>query len=191
AGVDDVGPDHWTRGTDVLDALRIRTSGAAGRDLGVDLSNSRCTLRLPRRDVEEPVGHRFGWYWYDWCQVMDVDPLRVIDACVSVVDAGPELFGALPAHLAIEVWAAGYLLGHDAAGTVTGAAAGTFAGAAPPRNGQQWRDRALEGWVTQGIAQADERKLTDAAGPALAALVGRGLARGWSDRSTTDRVGRG
>jgi hypothetical protein len=166
AGAARVPRDHWTRRPDGLTGLEARTGAT---DPGVDLRNSRCLLRLPRSGVHEPVGHLFGWYWYDWCHAVGVDPDQILCTQESLVDRA----------VATEVWAAGYLLGHDAAGMAEGA---THLGG----DDRRWLDTALRHWLDQGLTQVDRAGWDRATRDHHAR---RAVARGWSDRMGSARRG--
>ncbi|MGI5208555.1 hypothetical protein ACQEU6_44175 [Spirillospora sp. CA-108201] len=132
---------HWTG----------RTAADPG-PYTVELLESRCGLRMVDRD---PVEHKFAWHWYDACGLAGVDPRAVLDA------AGPHI-GGLPDALvpvAAEVWAAGHLLGADAAGHPP----------VPPGGGPFTR-HAIGSWVDSGLAEPDRALLGGTGRDVLVAL---------------------
>ncbi|WP_433331258.1 hypothetical protein [Spirillospora sp. CA-294931] len=118
----------------------------------VELLESRCGLRIVHG---EPVEHQFGWYWHDACALARVAPETILSA------ADPHL-AALPAHLVrpgTEIWAAGFLLGADAA------RAGD-----PPPGGGPLTHAAIATWVDSGLSAADHTAAGDSGRAALTAL---------------------
>lgn len=107
----------------------------------VALHDSVCSVRLVHGD---PVEHQFGWYWYDACPVVGVDPERVLDAAERHLSGRSRR--ALP--VLTEVWAACYLLGMDVARTAPSPAApGPLTAAA------------VGSWLDQGLTPRDHRDL--------------------------------
>ncbi|WP_141690023.1 hypothetical protein [Streptomyces sp. Ncost-T6T-1] len=107
----------------------------------VHLVNSRCLVFPDRPGAPEPVGHDFGWYWYDWCRVLGVNPDAVLDGLGAHL---PGLTTNVPDYLTAEVWAAGFLLGLDLA---TPSAA--VDDAKHPRH--PWALKALTSWIDAGV----------------------------------------
>ncbi|MEZ0071319.1 hypothetical protein [Planotetraspora sp. GP83] len=110
---------HWTSAAELEHALTERAALRGPRAFTVELTGSRCLLRLLSPDRGEPVEHTFGWYWHDWCHLVGADPDRIADA----FDRHRRTAGDPPAGEmwpAVEVWAAGYLLGADAAAVARG-----------------------------------------------------------------------
>ncbi|MER5862428.1 hypothetical protein [Kitasatospora sp. NPDC002040] len=131
-----------------------RTAG--GLPYAVELVRSRCLLRLMRE--QEPVGHPFAWAWADWSPLIGADPAALLrDFERAAHPAG------LPVGTLREVWAASWLLGHDAA-PVAGAPAACAA--------------ALRSWVLSGLAEEDARGLTLATVEAVTGLALQALEAG-------------
>jgi hypothetical protein len=85
----------------------------------VEFAERRCAIRFVRPAWPEPVDHPYGWHWFDWCQLVGVDPRAVtttFHAWRVSADGAPDGV-APPDSLLLEAWAAGYLLGASAAGT--------------------------------------------------------------------------
>ncbi|MFJ9518893.1 hypothetical protein ACIRPK_11580 [Kitasatospora sp. NPDC101801] len=131
-----------------------RTTG--GLHYAVELVRSRCLIRLMRD--QEPAGHPFAWSWADWAPLLGADPAALIRDFERT--AGP---AGLPVGTLREVWAAGWLLGRDAA---------------PPAGRPVDRAAALRTWVLSGLAERDARRLTPAVVEAVTGLALRALAAG-------------
>ncbi len=110
--------EHW-RGSPLGEQrLAALCQDEPPRGYTVELRDSRCRIRFLRPGTGEPVEHHYGWYWRDWCALVGVDTGRLLDECASYLAtrlAVPVAAGELDAGLLAEVWAAGYLLGADAA----------------------------------------------------------------------------
>ncbi|MFI6183790.1 hypothetical protein ACIA8R_50235 [Nonomuraea sp. NPDC051191] len=103
----------------------------------VDVYDSRCLIRFTRPGTGEPVDHLYGWYWRDWCRLLDVEAEHVVESWRA--HAGDR------DRVSLEFWAAGYLLGADVS---------RF----PSKDG---RDRpalraAVASWVESGVSPQDE-----------------------------------
>ncbi|MFH9665805.1 hypothetical protein ACH4LQ_11100 [Streptomyces globisporus] len=107
----------------------------------VHLVDSRCLVFPDRPGAPEPVGHDFGWYWYDWCRVLGVNPDTVLD---GLSDHLPALATNVPDYLTAELWAAGFLLGLD---LETSSAA--VDDARHPLH--PWVLKALASWIDAGV----------------------------------------
>lgn len=144
-----------------------RGLGGAG-DVAIELRDSRCVIRFLRSGTGEPVLHPFGWYWHDWCGLIGVDPEQIAAAWEGFAagwlarDRAAEAWP--PPPLALEVWAAAYLLGVDA-GPPGGDGEDELAAAV--------RRQMMTMWVDSGLSPADRAALPAAA---RAALVECGLA---------------
>lgn len=175
--------DRWS--TPGVDAFPARRSQARS-PVAVELRDSRCTVRVLRPHVGEPLEHPFGWDWADWSWWLGADPQVVASAVADL----PVPSGAahLPGRLRTEVGAAAFLLGFDASHTAwpggAPSAVGPAPGAALP--GHAERDAAIRTWVLSGLARPDERTVlglperveasaSDQGGSVLEALVGFGL----------------
>ncbi|WP_051738425.1 hypothetical protein [Kitasatospora setae] len=135
------GPAHWRR----PDPPRRHRPGTA-RAYAVELVRSRCVIRIARPG--EPVGHPYTWPWADWAQLVGADPGELRAALDGTVPPA-----GVPADTAREVWAAGWLLGFDAA-PLTGSPGPTRA--------------ALRSWLCAGLDEPDLRSLDE---PLLDALT--------------------
>ncbi|WP_214618553.1 hypothetical protein [Actinomadura sp. NEAU-AAG7] len=128
----------------------------------LELHDSRCLIRFARPAAGEPVDSLFGWYWHDWCELLGASPEAVLagwaehmeggDAYASMGVADAMVF---PVEAALEVWAAGYLLGVDVSADPD---------AAVPEVSPVFR-RSVETWLDAGLAEPDRERL-DAAGRA-------------------------
>jgi hypothetical protein len=79
----------------------------------LEFFDSRCVIRFIRPGTAEPVDHLFGWHWHDWCPLLGVSAGHVLSTWQEFVGGRS---GAFPVAASAELWAAGYLLGRDAAG---------------------------------------------------------------------------
>ncbi|MFD7736061.1 hypothetical protein ACFV6F_37455 [Kitasatospora phosalacinea] len=144
-------PDgHWTSapGTGLDTAGRT----AADRpDHAVELTDSTCRIRLLRPLGVEPVEHPFGWPWYDWCTLLGVDRGRVVATWRAAGRREPR------PELALELWAACYLLGVDVRTDPAGRPTPYLAGA-------------LDSWIASGLSAADRTNLSAADREALRSL---------------------
>lgn len=123
-------PVDWSASEDLLAALVERVDAG----VAVELHNSECRIRFARPGSGETMSHAFGWYWADWCPLLGVDPDQVLSG--MPVHAEP--------RLAAEVWAAGWLLGFDAARV----------GSAARRDDTVLR-AALASWIDSGLCDTD------------------------------------
>ncbi|MFE6235992.1 hypothetical protein [Cellulosimicrobium sp. NPDC057862] len=141
---DAVDPDAWDRPG--LDREPSRSPSTL-RPVAVTLERSRCTLRVLRPGVGEPLEHPFGWGWDAWSWWLGVDPATVArDVSVLVAGASPEL-GRVSRDALGELGAACWLLGHDVARTAWPPPAGPDAPA--------HRAAAVRTWVLSGLLPAD------------------------------------
>ncbi|MFC5186343.1 hypothetical protein [Actinomadura harenae] len=148
-------PEHWRVDERTLGELADR---AGFRDPGahvVEFVRSRCQLKFIRPGSGEPVEHYYGWHWRDWCHLAGFDGARVL-AGLDTARAP----AVLPPETSAELWAAGYLLGADAA-TIPPGAAGA-------------RDdlvrAAVGSWIDSGLCPSDRSRLGPGAREALADL---------------------
>ncbi|MCC2333039.1 hypothetical protein [Cellulomonas wangsupingiae] len=151
------------------------------RTCAVELRESRCVLRFLRAGTDEPLEHAFGWDWYEWAPLVDVDVDVVLDrwerAAGEVVLRGVPLTGSPDERVlrvSVEVWAACYLLGRDVA---TEARTRTL-----DPLGDAVRLGAVRAWIEAGLALADLTELGRDERVALDELGARGLAAGLGER---------
>ncbi|GAA4715888.1 hypothetical protein Prum_003800 [Phytohabitans rumicis] len=158
---------HWNGEPMAERVLAERSQYRHAGEYVVQLHLSRCLVRLLRPGTGEPAGHEFCWYWHDWCHLAGVSAADVT-AAASVARASVDAarLAGVPARLAGEVWAAGYLLGADAASVRDRVPGGRTPAC------ERWRRAVVTSWVRSGLADADARALS-AAG--LAALVELGV----------------
>ena len=121
-------------------------------DYAVEMADSSCLIRPVRPLSAEALEHPFGWSWYEWCALIGVDRDRITAAWR---DADPR---GLRADLALEFWAACYLLGADVRRR--------------PRDGRTapCLPAALDSWIASGLSAADRSRLTAAGHEALREL---------------------
>jgi hypothetical protein len=143
----------------------------------LELFDSRCLIRFVRPGTAEPVDSLYGWYWHDWCSLLGVAADHVLSTWRDHLDrlAGDVAGGRFPIAASAEAWAAGYLLGRDAAG----AGADSTPALRP----------AVESWLAAGLAPADRDGLTPdieriLTGLCLAAVAvgAKSRAAAWNDR---------
>lgn len=203
------GPRHATvpAGTGALPVDRWSTPGVdnfpsrrsqARSPVAVELRDSRCTVRVLRPHVGEPLEHPFGWDWADWSWWLGADPQVVASAVADLpVPAGA---AHLPSRLHTEIGAAAFLLGFDASHTawpdVTPGVVGPGPSTTLPDDAE--RGSAIRTWVLSGLARPDAQAVlgfpdhVDAStgtpgGSVLEALVAFGLsALDAGGRATTD-----
>lgn len=150
---------------------------AAGPEpaFGIELVDSRCRIRFFRPGSPEPVEHPFGWYWHDWCALVGIPPEQLLDdweACLGAL-ASPT-WREVPLGLATEAWAAGYLLGADAAG-------------APCPVGARILRRTIESWLRVGVEAATWMAVGGAGRAALVDICLSGVAAGRASRREVRR----
>ena len=116
-------------------------------EFSLELSNSTCNIRFSRLGTAEPVDHLFGWYWQDWAGLIGADVQRIRDAW--------QCFAGAAAHVddgcALEVWAAGFLLGADSVSFGRNAAEASLAQPADP----DYLHGILESWIKSGLSVDD------------------------------------
>lgn len=157
----------WTAARSTVAGLVARNETRAATDHSVHVHDSECRIVLNRPGSGELLEHPFGWYWYDWCAVLGVDPDRVLAGCAApVADAAGR---GVPPRLGVEAWAAGYLLGRDVASLPATAPADPELLAAASRT-----------LMRAGPAEPD-RPVVTAHADVLGALAEAGLAVGRAD----------
>ncbi|WP_158715815.1 hypothetical protein [Streptomyces sp. NRRL B-1381] len=167
-------PRRTSAAQDDLEAGLTRRAHVPGTyDYTVELVDSTCLIRYLRPGTGEPVGHHFGWYWHDSAALSGLDRDR-ITAEFDTYLVGERAMPALPAHLAIEVWVACYLLGADAWGSypLERTAPSLRSGATP------WLAPAVASWLAAGLSVEDAREMNDATRAALVELGCAAVARG-------------
>jgi hypothetical protein len=154
---------HWTLRPEVERALADRAALREARSFTVEFTGSRCLLRLQHPRRGEPAEHTFGWYWYDWCPLVGADPDVIADGYDRYRRATD------PPWPAVEVWAAGWLLGADAAAVLPGYR---------PSDPSGLLYRALDSWVRGGLRETDQAQLGEAGVRALAEVGVAAVAAG-------------
>jgi hypothetical protein len=134
---------HWDPRPGLDDVLRLRASAEHPAEYVVELRAGRCRLRFVRPAATRYTSRRYGLVWQDWCAAVGVAAESVLegfDRYVAEASAleGPVLEG-LDVPVAVEVWAAGYLLGASLA----------QAGASPAPS--PLSDAALDSWIASGL----------------------------------------
>lgn len=137
-------------------------------DVVVELRESRCGLRFLRSGTDEPLEHPFTWDWRDWAVLVGVDADEVVATWERAATRRP----ALDDFLALEVWAAAFLLGALAPG-------------GPPENSfpALVLRRAVQTWLDIGLAASDRAALDAADVAALVDLAVLGVAAAWRTRT--------
>ncbi|MFJ5545580.1 hypothetical protein [Micromonospora chalcea] len=104
---------HWELDPRIDTTLASRSRYRSHDEYVVQVKDARCLIRLLRPHTGEPGGNEFCWYWADWCDLIGVGAEEVTTALAAYLDRRP---GPRPqARAALEIWAAGYLLGLEAA----------------------------------------------------------------------------
>lgn len=195
------GRAHWAAAPGAEEALARRAAHQGVRDFVLELTDSRCRIRFVRPGSAEPVEHPYGWYWYDWAPLIGVVPDAVLGLCEAYLRTEGGRRTTLPLaregtemEVLTEVWAAGYLLGHDAETTGVGGQSGHTAGehgrdrerGREPGRDPAWDARThetllrgvLASWVDSGLLAEDRTALSAAARTALVDLAMEALPRG-------------
>ncbi|MFC6937660.1 hypothetical protein ACFQHO_50275 [Actinomadura yumaensis] len=170
---------HWSAMAAAEPFLTERVTDVSRRRYTVELWDSECSLRFVRDEAGEAVEHPFSWYWYDWCPLAGIDPREIVAAYRE--DATP----GVPPEIGLEVWAAGFLLGSDAATTMRDAPAEALSPALPPATAAGLLRGVVASWVRSGLVPEDLADLDD---PARAALVDLGVAAVAAARTGRRRV---
>lgn len=163
---------HWASAPELEDALTERASLRGPRAFTVELSGSRCLLRLLSADRGEPAEHTFGWYWHDWCHLVGAAPDRIAEGFDRYLRTA-----ACPPWPAVEVWAASYLLGADAAAVARGLPPYDPPDASRP----DFVHRAVATWIRSGLRESDLTRLGDAGLRALTEVGVAAVAAGSQD----------
>ncbi|AJC53646.1 hypothetical protein [Streptomyces sp. 769] len=172
--------EYWLGARGMVHRLEVANEFRECLDVAVMFAASSALLRFPRAGKEEPHFHPFGWYWQDWCGLLGVNAGEIRAAAerfLGTAAAGPATGGAGPwQRVALEFWAACWLLGFDAGGK-----AGTGGETAASRHRNALVRAALASWLEAGLGAGD-RSLDRAARSALVdvgtAAVRAGLRRG-------------
>lgn len=156
-------------------ALARRRARLDPTEFVVSLTDSTCLIQFVRPGSGEPSDHWFGWYWQDWADIIGVDRHHLLHGWheLSLHDRG-----LTRDDCALEVWAAGYLLGADAATTWRHSGAGS-----PPVVRDEVVLRGvLRSWIDSGLSPEDHRRLGAAGRAELTDValtaVDQGAARG-------------
>ncbi|MBW6436410.1 hypothetical protein KZ829_21965 [Actinoplanes hulinensis] len=169
--------DYWRLSASAEAALDRRCGSGEKLAYTIQLHRSRCLMRPLRPGTGEPVEHGFGWYWADHCGLIGVsagDVVNGFDAFLGTRDPAPEPHW----RLALEVWAAGYLLGADAVTVRRGEAAGVWP---PAAVGAGLAQAAMTSWISSGLAGQDAAGITARGRSDLIATGLAGVSRGWLD----------
>lgn len=149
-------------------------------DVAVDLRESRCGLRFLRPGTAEPLEHPFTWDWQDWAVLVGVNTDEVLEEW----ECGTGATGRPPAvnpSLALEVWAAAFLL------------AALVQGASPALATDDFRllvlRRAVASWLDLGLAAADRSVLGPRDVTALVEHALSGVAAGRAHGSEQEVTG--
>ncbi|UNO39174.1 hypothetical protein [Streptomyces sp. MST-110588] len=98
-------------------------------DFSVELAPAGCLIRFERPETGEAIDHLFGWYWQDWLELLGIAPSEITEAWQHATlpphtkrtEQGEQAQHTNHAayatyrEFAFETWAAGFLLGADAA----------------------------------------------------------------------------
>ncbi|MCT2277425.1 hypothetical protein [Micromonospora chalcea] len=168
-------PTYWQFSASAEAALARRCRSDEKLPYTVQLHRSRCLLRPLRPGSGEPVEHGFGWYWADHCGLVGLTVNQVVDGFDRRLGV-TGLPSGLQWRLALEVWAAGYLLGADAVTVRRGEADGVWP---PAAVGAGLAQAAMTSWITSGLAEPDATGLTAERRAALVAIGLAGVSQGW------------
>ncbi|MFI6290459.1 hypothetical protein ACIBEJ_02685 [Nonomuraea sp. NPDC050790] len=120
----------------------------------LELRDSRCLIRFA---TGEPVDNPFGWYWHDWCDLLGVDADEVAEEWAAYMEetslyAPVSVAGLVfPYAAALEVWAAGYILGFDVSSSRPGGG--------PPGPVSPVLRACVASWLDGGLSRRDEARL--------------------------------
>ncbi|MFI9747069.1 hypothetical protein [Streptomyces sp. NPDC052494] len=193
-----LGRGHWTPEATAAELHARQPGSGPGPHYTVELTDSTCRIRFVLPGGEEPVEHPLGWYWHDWCALLGVDRDRVAGSWRAAVSPPSPLAGAgafAPsgdhAALGLELWAACYLLGADAAGLVEGRGRGRGRGRIAVRGPESpavhatadLARKAIGSWVASGLGVRDHELVGAAERRGLVELGTAALDRGWRDRA--------
>ncbi len=175
--------DHWDVDPRIDEALAARSRYRLHDEYVVQVKDSRCLIRLLRPHTGEPEGNEFCWYWDDWCDLIGVGGSEITAGLADYLDT---LDGRRPPpRPAMELWAAGYLLGLDAA--QVRAELPVPLAPAPPATIRA----AVHSWVQSGLTAADAAALDDAGWASLTDLGSAAVALGLRRRSPAPFVAAG
>jgi hypothetical protein len=161
---------HW----DTTPPVNATPEYPPGVEVSVRLRESQCEIRILRPDHDEPVEHPYPWHWYEWCGLAGVAPDAVLTGWERFLDADGDVparirkavADTIPLRLAVEVWAATYLLGSHAAQV-------RRCGTVPVDRGQPLLRGVIETWLRSGLSTRDHAALGS---NDLTALVDMGMA---------------
>jgi hypothetical protein len=158
----DLAAGHWAFADDPVPPLALRGAPGYPSEYVVELRNSRCSVRFvrpgigtfPRPGNGEFLEHPFGWYWHDWAGLAGIDPEEVLDGLEKLLARRPLILD-LDLSVAIEVWAAGYLLGADPITVAYRRNGRATPESATPENGlTATQHGALSSWIDSGLLAA-------------------------------------
>jgi len=136
----------------------------------VSLFRSACYVRHWALDGQRSLG-QLPYPWTRWsqrCQLLGVPRDRIVSAFVRRTPSGRDHNPAI----ALEFWAAGFMIGAEA-----GRTAGTRS---PDSEAISMRDDALGTWVRSGLDEDDARSLGPAGRRLLGELCAEAVEQGWS-----------
>ena len=170
--------DHWTFERDPIDDHQL---GRKPEEHVVELRNSRCAIRFvrpgtpksPRPGGGEFLEQPFAWYWYDWAGLVGIDPEQVTAQLEKFLQPGDSAIPveSLEMPIAVEVWAAGYLLGADPVSV-----AARNIGPAPGEGLTAVQEAAFGSWIDSGLLRRPSADVRAAYVELCAAGYRRGLA---------------
>lgn len=132
-----IDPSYWDG------AVLAEPGLALGRQYGVELVASSCYLRLWRPDRSESTEQPFSWPWRPWSALLGV-PAEALT--VPGLAAAP-----LDPRLAVELWAAGFLLGSLAPAPARRTSGHAVRAAAA--------EESLRSWIAAGLRRRDLERL--------------------------------
>ncbi|MFF5211923.1 hypothetical protein [Streptosporangium sp. NPDC000396] len=126
-------------------AEESREGAREGPPFALEIYDSRCLIRFTRPGSSEPVDNLFGWYWHDWCELLGVVADHVLETWREhMVNISSDI--GFPFEAALELWAAGYVLGFDTSSSRAAAVSPAFRAS-------------VESWVVCGLAPDDDARL--------------------------------
>jgi hypothetical protein len=175
-------PSYWQHEPAIDKGASMRAAGTVGVHHIVTVVAAACFVRFICATAEHPVRQPCA-SWYSVCAMLGVPPARVLADLEAYLGspAGAEVAALLrtaevAGARAVELWAAGFLLGMDSGGTgAQRRCAGDLA--------RRLRALAIAGWVDSGFVDGVSGELR---GPVRDAFVSLGLSAvesgaGWVD----------
>ncbi|MDX3638421.1 hypothetical protein [Streptomyces sp. MB09-02B] len=109
--------NHWESDPGIERRMAERIQNPGKFSFAVEFTGSTCLLRFIRPGTDELLEHPFGWYWWDWCDLIDIPGQEIITACERYLkESSGELkilVSELGERVFTEFWAACYILGFD------------------------------------------------------------------------------